>query len=166
LNKIHFTPGDLISLPVYRFWSPALSRHFYTISESEKDHLIATYPPSTWTYEGPVYNAFADAGEPGSSPVYRFWSPLNSAHFYTISEAEKDSIIAMYPLNVWTYEGVAWYAYPEGAQPAGTSAVHRFWSPLLSGHFYTMSEAEKDHIIATYPPSTWTYEGVAWYAYE
>lgn len=41
--------------------------------------------------------------------------------------------------------------------------VHRFWSPLFSGHFYTMNEAEKNKIIVNLS-AYWTYEGVAWYA--
>jgi subtilisin-like proprotein convertase family protein len=152
--------------PIYRFWSPQHSRHFYTISETEKDGVIATYPPSVWAYEGVVYYAFASDSEAGLAPIYRFWSPLNSAHFYTISAAERDFVIATYPASIWTYEGVVFYGYPAGSEPDGASAIHRFWSPLHSGHFYTISEAEKDAVIAAYPPSVWAYEGVAWYAYE
>ena len=120
-------------MPVYRFWSAIYSRHFYTTSESEKQNLIDNFA-SVWTYEGIAYYALPDGKEPGSLPVYRFWSPSASAHFYTISEAEKDMLIRDFP-NVWTFEGMAFYAYPEGAQPAGTSPVYRFWSarpaPLL-----------------------------------
>jgi hypothetical protein len=91
---------------------------------------------------------------------------MHSAHFYTISQAEKDSVIATYPPTVWSYEGPAFYAYPKGSQPAGTSPVYRFWSPLNGAHFYSISQAEKNSIIANYPPSVWTYEDIAWYAYE
>jgi len=158
---------DILIAPVYRFWSPLVSRHFYTIGEAEKSHVIATYPPSTWTYEGIAFYGSRDSMAPaGTSTVYRFWSPLVSGHFYTISEAEKDSVIATYPPSTWTFEGPAFYAYAEGSQPAGTLPVYRFWSPANSGHFYTMSEAEKDNLIATYPPDIWTFEGIAWYAYE
>ncbi len=72
----------------------------------------------------------------------------------------------IYPASTWTYEGIAFYAYPEGAQPAEAAAVHRFWSSTLSGHFYTISETEKDHVLATYPTHVWQYESTAWYAYE
>ena len=154
------------TVPVYRFWSPQNSRHFYTVSEAEKDYVIATYPANIWTYETVAYYAFPDNSEPGLAPVYRFWSPQHSAHFYTISEAEKDSVIATYPATVWSYEGPVFYAYPAGSQPAGASPVYRFWSPLHSAHFFTISEAERDSVVATYPTSTWTYEGIAWYAYE
>jgi hypothetical protein len=148
---------------IYRFWSPVTSRHFYTISESERDTLITDYA-SVWSYEGVAYYAFADSTEHGVKPVYRFWSPVNSCHFYTISEAERDYLIRDWA-GVWTFEGVAFYAYPEGSQPAGTLPVYRFWSPLNSCHFYTIDEAEKQFIIDTYPANVWTFEGVAWYAY-
>lgn len=42
--------------PIYRFWSPALGGHFYTIIETEKNKLITRYP-ETWTYEGIAWYA-------------------------------------------------------------------------------------------------------------
>jgi len=148
--------------PVYRFWSASTSRHFYTISESEKQNLIDNFP-GFWTYEGIAYYALPDDSTPGSRPVYRFWSASASAHFYTISETEKDALIRDYPA-VLTFEGPVFYAFPEGAQPAGTSPVYRFWSAGTSAHFYTISETEKDALIRDYP-GVLTFEGIAWYAY-
>ncbi len=151
--------------PVYRFWSPSLSRHFYTISEDEKD-LVLTDPllSSVWDYETIAYNAFPTDSQAGLAPVYRFWSSTLSAHFYTISQAERDYILTHFATAVWAYEGVAFYAYPEGSQPAGTSPVYRFWSNALGTHFYTTSESEKNYVIANLP--AWQYETIAWYAYE
>jgi len=149
--------------PVYRFWSPINSRHFYTIKEAEKNKLINIYA-HVWTYEGIVYYAFETDSEPSLVPVYRFWSPVLVAHFYTISESERDKLINIYP-HVWTYEGIAFYAYPEGQQPIDTLPVYRFWSDTLETHFYTMNETEKNKLIDNYP-HVWTYEGTAWYAYE
>lgn len=149
-------------IPVYRFWSSATSRHFYTTNESEKQGLIDNFS-HVWVYEGIAYYALPDGNEPGSLPVYRFWSQSSNAHFYTISEAEKDTLIRDYEY-VWTFEGPVFYAYPEGAQPAGTAAVYRFWSPATGFHFYTISETEKDMLTRDYP-AVWTFEGIAWYAY-
>jgi len=95
--------------PVYRFWSGQYGHHFYTISEAEKNYVIATWP-SIWAYEGAVFYAFTTQ-VPGTSPVYRFFSPVYSGHFYTISEAEKNYVIDTWP-TVWTYEGAVYYAYP------------------------------------------------------
>jgi hypothetical protein len=150
-------------MPVYRFWSPVLSRHFYTISEGERDKVILQYAP-IWTYEGIAYHAFADNVQPGLTPVYRFWSDTLTAHFYTSNAGERDKLIDRFA-DVWTFEGVAFHVYAAGAPPAGTSAVHRFWSPRLTTHFYTISQAERDQVLAFYP-LVWTYELIAWYAYE
>ena len=54
----------------------------------------------------------------GARPVYRFWSPVTGAHFYTISEREKDKLIEKYA-DVWTFEGPAFYAWPAPPEPNG-----------------------------------------------
>jgi hypothetical protein len=148
---------------VHRFWSPTLERHFYTISEAEKEMLIANYK-HVWSYEGVVYHAFLTAIDPDLRPVYRFWSDRLSGHFYTLNAAEKDWLIAQYS-HIWTFEGVAFYAYASDKHPAGTRPVYRFWSPTKSAHFYTVNEAERNNILANYA-HVWSDEGIAWYANE
>jgi hypothetical protein len=148
--------------PVYRFWSPVLQRHFYTIKEGEKNKLINNYP-DVWTPEGVAYYAFAGATDPIAAPVYRFWSASLQTHFYTIREGEKNKLINNYS-KVWTYEGVAFYAYIAEAHPQGTSAVYRFWSQRYSAHFYTIRSGERDKLMND-PLHIWTYELEAWYAY-
>jgi hypothetical protein len=158
--------GDVGAQPdvaVHRFWSPVQSTHFYTISEQEKDMLIRDFP-HVWTYEGIGYHTFSTAADAGLKPVYRFWAGSLGVHFYTISEQERDIVIRDYGY-VWAYEGIAFYAYPEGQQPAGALPVYRFWSPRLSRHFYTISEQEKQTLVDQHS-YTWSLEGVAWYAYE
>ena len=95
--------------------------------------------------------------------MYRFWSSAYNGHFYTISRAERDHIIASYPTNVWAYESVAYGAF--GTQVPGTIPLYRFWSSAYNGHFYTASEAEKKYVIASYDDFTWKYESVAYYVY-
>jgi hypothetical protein len=148
---------------VYRFWSPSLQRHFYTISDSEKETLLTQFK-QVWTYEGVVYHTFAADSDPDTKPVYRFWSNTLSSHFYTVSETEKDWLIQQYA-HIWTLEGVAFYAYPPGAQPVGTLPVYRFWSPTTGDHFYTINEAERTNLLTNYS-KVWTNEGIAWYALE
>jgi len=145
---------------VYRFWSPVMGCHFYTIDEAERDKVISDYPDA-WSYEGPVFQACKTQSQAGLAPVYRFWS--GQSHFYTIDGAEKDQVIRDYP-HVWTFEGIAFYAYPAGAQPAECKPVYRFWKAANNTHFYTIDEAEKNKVINDYP---WVYsfEGIAYYAY-
>jgi len=146
---------------VYRFWSPALLRHFYTIDPDERDAVIREYP-DVWVYEGPVYKAATSAFESGLSPVYRFWS-VKGGHFYTIDEAERDELIARGE-GVWSYEGIVFYAYPEGSEPAGTVPVYRFSKAGDGSYFYTVNEIERDWLLKEHA-DVYTYEGIAFYAY-
>jgi hypothetical protein len=161
----YVTTGSVAPRPdvaVYRFWSPVNSAHFYTISEQERDMLIRDYA-YVWTYEGVAYHAFSNASASALKPVYRFWSGDLGVHFYTISEQEKAMVISDYAY-IWTYEGIAFYAYPPGSQPADALPVYRFWSPVGSRHFYTIGEQEKQMLVNNYA-YYWGLEGVAWYAY-
>ncbi len=121
-----------------------------------------------------VFDGIVDLGayEYGSSPVakstpkpvYQFYSPGLQAHFWTIDEAEANNL-KKNGTAYWTYEFIAWYAYDEDDYPEGSKPVYRFWLQGLGEHFYTMDEAEKDYIIANYPASFQTFEGIAYYAY-
>ena len=166
-ETITITVNDPCLKPVYRFYSEQVKTHFYTIWEAEKDYIIAAYPEDVWRYEGIAWYAYPpDVQHPSATkPVYRFYSEQVKVHFYTISEAEKDYIIAVYPESIWRFEGVGWYAYAPGDQPAGATPVYRFYSEMVKRHFYTVSEQERDYIIATYPENIWRYEGIGWYAY-
>jgi Repeat of unknown function (DUF5648) len=104
--------------------------------------------------------ASAPAGE---TVVYRFYEPSSNDHFFTSSLAERNSIIANFPPSTWTYEGVAFDAFT--TQVPGSVPLYRFWSPQYVGHFFTAVQSEKDSVIANFPASTWTYEGVAFYVY-
>jgi Repeat of unknown function (DUF5648) len=144
--------------PVYRFWSPSNRTHFFTSDIAEVRHILDSYPPSVWTFEGARFTAFTTQ-LPGTVPLYRFWSPDLHGHFFTIDEAEKESVIANYPDRVWTFEGTAFYVYPLDSPASNTDVVHRFWSPTNQHHFYTSSSTERDAVINDYPDSIWTYEG-------
>ncbi len=151
--------------PVYRFWSRFTSRHFYTISEREKDKLIDRFS-YTWTYEGIAYYAFPDGTQPGTVPVYRLWSDRDNVHLFTTDQAQRDGLIATNPADVWMSEGIAFYVYPTAAPLVETSAVYRFWSPQISEYFFTISTVERDYLRATYPSNIWAYDDEeAWYAF-
>lgn len=159
--------STITTLPVYRFWSDKYKNHFYTISENEKNSVITKYPDNVWKYERIAYYAipYKSTGcANGSSPLYRFWSDTYGGHFYTVSENEKNTVIEKYPDNIWRYERIAYCVYK--TNETNTSPVFRFWSNALSTHFYTISENEKNSIIANYDPFVWNYERIAFYAFK
>ncbi len=149
--------------PVYRFWSPVTLSHFYTADAAERDLLIDD-SPQIWAYQGTAYQALLRPGDTSASPVYRFGSPARGGHLYTIDETEKESMIAKHPAEVWTYEGIAFYAFTSAKQASGTVPVYRFRSSCLEYDFFTVDETEKRLLIDKYP-AVWTYKGIAWYAY-
>jgi uncharacterized repeat protein (TIGR02543 family) len=102
--------SDPNTVPVYRFWAPAIASHFYTISESEKNKLVERFS-DIWKFEGVYFYAYPADNKPADAvPVHRFWSDVLKDHFYTTSDPEKDKVINMDP-ELWIYEGIAWYAY-------------------------------------------------------
>lgn len=147
----------VLRLPVHRFWSDRNRGHFFTISEAEKNNIIANLS-SDWSYEGIAYYAFTEQAA-DTVPLYRFWSNRYSGHFFTIQEAEKNNIVANLSRD-WSYEGVAYYVYSTAG--LGRSPVYRFWSPNSRHHFFTISEAEKNNIVANLS-GDWSYEGIAYY---
>lgn len=156
------TPSD--DYPVYRFYSPVLSKYLFTIDENEKEHLINNMA-AAWTYEGIAYFAFHPSQYQGQQDtlqaVHRFYSPVLRTHLFTTDENEKEHLIVNVA-HIWSYEGIAFYV-PTGYQP-GTMPVYRFYSPVLRVHLFTIDENEKEHLIQT-AGNMWQFEGVAYYAY-
>lgn len=153
-----FGAGMIKKNQVYRFWSDTYKSHFYTISEGEKDNVIASYMPKEWRFEYVAYGAYTSSSAPESIPLYRFYSQSYGGHFYTVDTGEKNSLQSNPTSSNWQYEGVAYWVYPETtSQPNET--VFRFWSPANKHHFYTSSVAERNYIQQTYPSQEWTYEG-------
>jgi murein DD-endopeptidase MepM/ murein hydrolase activator NlpD len=154
-------PSTALTCPVYRFVSQDSVTHFYTISTSERDTVVAKYPKYIWRYERIAFNAFPREIF-GTEPVHRFWSPIYKNHFYILGDAGKQRVIDQYPSTVWEYEKVAFYAFRD--QTINSNPVYRFWSAQNQTHFYTTSVDEKNKMITDSRFNTvWHYEGVAFY---
>lgn len=148
-------PSAEISV-AYRFWSDIYRRHFYTVSAAERD-AVSLNP--NWSYEGTSFKVSPEKTcTSGRSPIYRFWSDKFKGHFYTISEGEKDYLVAHNP--DWRLEGVAYCA--NRTPITGTIPLYRFWSDNYKGHFYTISEPEKSSLQSN---PNWKYEAIAYYVY-
>lgn len=147
---------------VYHFRSLVGDRHFYTLSAAEREKLT-TIPPALWVFEDIAYYAFHEPIQENLHPVYRFWSPVLETHFWTIHEEERLFLEQEYP-DIWVFEGVAFYAFPQTLQPLDALPVYRFWSGRFGRHFYTIDEAVKNEMLRN-ESDQWEYEGPAWYAY-
>lgn len=146
-------------IPVYRFYNGSTGAHFYTTSETERDHVINKLSPP-FSFEGPAFSVASDFS-PGLSPVYRFFNTDSGVHFYTISEAERAYVMVNLPQ--FNYEGVAYHA----SQVAGAGLIpfYRFFVPSKGFHFYTASEAERAHIQANMS-ATYRFEGIGYHVLD
>ena len=102
--------------------------------------------------------AIAGAATAPSAPVFRFYNTQTQTHFYTISPAERDQVLARYAQFV--FEGPVFYAFTQAqgdAQP-----VFRLFDTATGTHLYTNAAAERDQVLQTYPQ--FVDEGVAFYA--
>lgn len=130
---------------------------------------LPLYYPETIVYTAPVagtyyVEAFAVEGagaytlawtvlpEP-QLPVYRFYNRRTGTHFYTPSDAERDTVINTLGAT-YTYEGVA---YTTRAS-RNTQELYRFYNRRAGSHFYTADATERDRVIATLG-STYSYDG-------
>ena len=141
-------------IPVYRFRN-VKGFYFYTISEAEKNNIIAKWP-NTYKYEGVNYNLNYTSGR-NTTPLYRFYNYSNGSHLFTASEVEKNNIISKLGYR-FKFEGIAWYV---GMSSYNAFPVYRFRN-INGTYFYTANEAEKNNII-TKLSATYKLEGINYY---
>jgi len=144
------------SRPAYQFRSTTVGAQFWTLSEQEKERLTAAYY-EMWDCEGIAWYAYVrpDA-RPGLLPVYRFWSPTQGRHFYTMNESEKETILAESARESWVCEGPTFYAFGEANHPTDAVAVCRLWDQA-HGYSWTTTPPAQDDARK---------DAVAWYAYR
>jgi Repeat of unknown function (DUF5648)/Dolichyl-phosphate-mannose-protein mannosyltransferase len=148
--------------PVYRFRSSEQAADFWTVSGWERDWL-GLYLRDVWDGEGIDYYAYAQAdAAPELEPIYRLWSPVLIRHFYTISDSERQAMLESASPAQWESEGVAFYAFREGYEPAGTIPVYRFRGDV-GCHFWTVQDAET--AMRRFPGEQIRADGIAWYVY-
>ena len=142
---------------VYRFFDSTNGTHFYSASETERNALIQTRPDLV--YEGVGLESVASpSADLAAAPVYRFFDVANGTHFYSISPAERDSILATRP--DLTFEGTAFYEH--ATLQTGDTPVYRFFDKIDGTHFFTASASERSTVLAT--RSDLVDEGVGFYA--
>jgi uncharacterized protein (DUF1800 family) len=145
--------------PVFRFYNLQRGSHFYTVSATERDFVVANYS-NIFVYEGPVFSAYTQQA-PGTVGVTRFYNVQTGTHFYTISPDEVAYVLAHYPQFI--LEGVVYYVPPVMASD-GRSDLFRFFNTQTGTHFFTASVLERDHVLAAYPQ--FIYEGTVYYVYN
>lgn len=102
------------------FWypgNPVMRGAFQARADYNPNEVLFTLGNLSFTDQGIRFDIEFHKGTPpplpqSLTPVYRFYAPKTASHFFTISEEEKDWIVANVPASDLKYEGVAWYAWP------------------------------------------------------
>jgi hypothetical protein len=118
-----------LTIPLYRYWNPQNTDHFYTTSFTE----LGT-GRFGWQLEG-IQCYVIGQSTPQSVPLYRYWNGNIGDHFYTTNFAELGAGRLGY-----AYEGIQCYVYTQGA--LGRTALYRYWNPQVGDHFYTTNFSE------------------------
>lgn len=139
------TDSAAATLPVYRFYNTRTRTHFYTASEAERAHVLATWPH--FVPEGIAFHAVkAERGTIGQ-PVWRFFNTQTGTHFYTASAAERAHVLSTWPQFV--EEGEVYRAL--AGTEAGTVKLFRFFNTQTGAHFYTTEDDERDFVNGRLP---------------
>lgn len=140
--------------PMYRLRLTRVGGILWTISDREKNSLLTRHPPDVWAYEGIGGYAYAElnAAE-GLLPVYRFWSPVQYRHFYTLSDSQRDKLVESEPESQWQSEGIAFHAFGADRRPTDAVAVYRF------------RNQSEERLWAVEGNEGMIREGIAWYAH-
>ncbi|MBF0102527.1 MAG: PD40 domain-containing protein [Desulfobacterales bacterium] len=106
---------------------------------------------------------YAENSQQNILPVYYFWSNQLTSNFYTSDLEEKNWIEITFNEDVWKYMGIAFYVLETPTESPEVQPVYRFWSDHYQSHYFTINAEEKNWLISNF--DTWTYEGIAWYAF-
>ncbi|MFV0528716.1 MAG: InlB B-repeat-containing protein [Lachnospiraceae bacterium] len=144
-NQTLYARWAVGTAPVFCLYNPNSGEHFYTITASERDEVIA----AGWKYEGISWIAALDG-----HPVFRVYNTVTGEHIFSMDTKERDRLLAL----GWKDEGIGFYSDVEKKHE-----ILRCYNPNgepAAQHHYTLSKAERDNLVK----AGWIYEGLAWFA--
>jgi hypothetical protein len=119
--------------------------HFFSPNQSEG-------PNAGYVDEGVRYYDYGGACQWGLLPFYRLSNPNSGEHFYTISAAEKDTLVT-----------AGWYLEGNNGciADAPVCGAVTLWRLAAATHMFTTDVAERDSLVS----QGWLLEGPAGYVW-
>ena len=144
------------SRPVYQFEAVKADNSYLTLSETEKDVLIAEHVPKDYRYVGIAFYAWPNGnGSTQLKPVYGFWLSEPIWHIFTLNEPERQTLLGEIQGNRGVGDYVAFYAYAPDDHPPDATAFYRYRDSAGAPHWASDVPAN----AASRQPEP------AWYAY-
>jgi hypothetical protein len=134
---------------MYRSYNPTFDDHFYTTSEAEFLNARDTYDYDDES-SGQSGFGIANAQIAGSSPVYRLYNGSTGIHYYTLSQGERDILVAD---NLFTSEGIVGYMFQTAEAAVGQTVtpIYHLYNNNSGGHLYTENLGTANAIVAANP---------------
>lgn len=104
------------SLPVHRLYNPNNGRHYYTLSDFERDSLVGL----GYTFEREEGFMFT-AATVDTTEIFRLYNVVIGTHLFTENAGVKDAILAQFP-GTWVQQTSLGFAVPAG--PYSASGVN------------------------------------------
>ena len=139
MKPIDVGPGDSFGQTVSLTETSALIG-----ARGEHAAYIFGWDASNWSQRSKIQDTFG-----GNNDVYAFSLGVDGDHAIVGAPGDDNDSGSAY-----IYDGLSIQIAP----------IYRFWSPIFNNHFYTISQAERNHILETWP-LIWGYEEISYYAY-
>jgi hypothetical protein len=91
---------------LYRLRNPTTGRHRYAASAGERDDLVR----DSWIYEKEEGFLFSTS-QPGTVELFKLYNNDSGTHLFTVSPAEKDSILSRFP-GIWVQHNSVGFVFP------------------------------------------------------
>lgn len=158
----------ITKIPVYRFWSPTLEKHFYTSKDEDYNAVLEKFS-DTWEFEKIVFYVAdksllqsAAVGTNDFHMVHRYYSSKLQSHFYTADESERADIDRLWA-DVWFYEGEEYLVNTEPLY-SDNLPIYRFLNRFNGSHFY--ANPDEKFVVQSQWSDTWSYEKLSYYVFN
>jgi peptidoglycan hydrolase-like amidase len=148
--------------PMYRLYNTKNGAYLYARGDADKAHVLNTWPEFEFTDGVPAFYASLTS-QAGLTPIYRLYNTKNGMYLYTRGDADKAHVMSTWPEFEFTDGVPAFYA--SLTSQAGLTPIYRLYNTLNGMYLYTRSEADKVHVMSTWPEFEFTDGVPAFYAY-
>lgn len=148
-------------IPVYGYWVPSLSSHYYTTNDEEfgihETGQIKQVNNADVVAQGIIFDVATVhklvLGSKYNVALYSYWSSEKADLLLTTDPEEIGTTTVGETKSGYTYQGILGYVFDE--QYSGTIPLYRFYSSVRQDHFYTTED-----IFLKMIPIGYTYQGI------
>ena len=149
------------SIPIYRLYNTINGAYLYVRGDADKNHVMSTWSEFEYTDGVPAFYAPIEEHQSGT-PIYRLYNTLNGAYLYVRGDADRNHVMSTWPEFEFTDGVPAFYA--PLTNTGGLTPIYRLYNTLNGMYLYTRGEADRNHVIGTWPEFEFTDSVPAFYA--